>query len=285
MNAYNIEGLKKLLKLNKRRAFFLAFGITALCSLLVIYPLMYPSSDISTPPDYSHAIANAIDFFEDSRDPYALLFLDVIYRRFGIVEFADALHTFDQVLAERPLIMNAMSVFRRIADHNNYPTDSDFFEAKKQGEANLFTIPALYCDRLGLPDDYPMMLDEAVNRGDYQLTHVLLAWIWIQENDFELTLPDGFIDDMYRSNAALINSDPFVTDLELEAAAFLYLAGEGTMVDDAFINSVIDDQNIDGSWDPPNAYKWHATVLGLLLLLHVEYPADFYPPMLAPASK
>lgn len=272
------------MKLSKRRAFFLAFCITALCSLLVVSLLLPPSPDLPAQTDYSPAIANAIDFFEGEREPYALLFLDVIYRRFGIVAFVDALQRYDQVLAEHPIRESNMRALRRIADHDNYPTSSDFFKAKMSGGSNIFTIPALYCDRLGLPADYPAMLDEAVNAGGYMLTHVLLAWIWIQENGCEVALPDGFIEDMYRANAALINSDPFVYDIELEAAAFLYLAGQGALVDDTFVERVIADQNVDGSWDPPNSDKWHATVLGLLLLLHVEFPADSYPPMLALTS-
>jgi hypothetical protein len=272
------------MKIKKRTTIFLAIGITAVCSILVVPLLLDSYQDLPIQPDYSSSITKAIDFFEGSRDPYALLWLDVIYRRFGIVEFTDALQRFDEVLAERPLIVNTMSVFRRIAVYNNYPTATDFYEAYKQGESNLFTIPALYSDRLELPDDYPTMLNEAVKRGDYQLTHALLAWIWIQENGCEVALPDGFIEDMYRSNAALINSDSSVTDLELEAAAFLYIAGQGNLVNDTFLEHVIADQNENGGWDPPNAYEWHSTVLGLLLLLHVEYPADSYPPTLAQPS-
>jgi hypothetical protein len=79
-----------------------------------------------------------------------------------------------------------------------------------------------------------------------------------------------------------------VEDIELEAAAFLYLAGQGSRVDNAFVERVIAIQNYDGGW-PDTRYNlddsdWHSTILGLLLLLHVEYPADSYPPVLAPTS-
>jgi hypothetical protein len=132
------------------------------------------------------------------------------------------------------------------------------------------------------------MLQQAANLGDYMLPHVLLAWIWIQENGCEVSLPDGFVENLYIANAALIGTDPVVNDLELEAAAFLCLAGQGALVDDAFVDRVIEVQNADGGWlfssDTPSVSDWHTTILGLLLLLHVEYPADSYPPMLAPAS-
>ena len=114
---------------------------------------------------------------------------------------------------------------------------------------------------------------------------MLVSLVWIQEIGYELALPDGFVDEVYQANAAIIDNDPMtVNDLKLEAAAFIYLAGQGALVDDSFIESVISSQNDDGSWDFSSDGQgdsaWYSTILGLLLLLHVEYPADSYPPML-----
>ena len=272
------------MKLSKRRALLLAFCITALCSLWVVVPLLTHHE-----PNLQNAIANAIDFIEDTQEPYALLWLDVMHRRFGIEEFADALQRYDQVLTEQPEQLPLRHVFRRIADYDN-PLQAEDLQAVSLPSDRIIAY-ALYCDRLGLPSDYSEMLDRAVSQGGYHLTHVLLAWIWVQENGCELALPDGFIDDMYRANAAIINSDPMtVDDLKLEAAAFLYLAGQGGLVDDSFVERVIVSQNDDGSWghssdDQEESYwHWHSTILGLLLLLHVEFPADSYPPVLDSAS-
>lgn len=272
------------MKLSKRRALLLAFCITALCSLLVAVPLlMRPEPDLHT------AITKAIDFLEDEHEPYALLWLDVIHRRFGITEFADSLQRYDQVLTERPEEASLLRVFRRMADYDN-PLQTEDLQAVSL-PSDIIIIHALYCDRLGLPVDYPRMLDRESGEGGYHLTHVLLAWIWVQENGCELTLPDGFIDEIYSANAAIINSDPMtVDDLKLEAAAFLYLAGQGDLVDDSFVERVIVSQNDDGSWGHSNDNQeveylhWHSTILGLMLLLHVESPADSYPPMLDSAS-
>jgi hypothetical protein len=273
------------MKLSKRRALLLAFCIAVLCSLLVLVPLlMHPEPDLET------AIAKAIDFLEDEHEPYALLWLDAIYRRFGIEEFADSLQRYDQVLTEQPEGASLLRVFRRMTDYNN-PLQTEDLQAVSL-PSDLIIVHALYCDRLGLPVDYPKMLDREAREGGYHLTHVLLAWIWVQENGCELALPDGFVDELYRANAAIINSDPKnVDDLKLEAAAFLYLAGQGDLVDDSFVGRVIASQNGDGSWghssnDQEAEYlHWHSTILGLLLLLHVESPADSYPPMLDSASK
>jgi hypothetical protein len=301
-----------------KKALVAACVIIALCSLLVVTlflhtaPAPAPSPSTSPTPTLSAspsptltpsptvepdalkaAVTNAIKFFEDSPQPdqsnelYALMMLDVIYRRFGITEFADALQKYDQAIATHPQDAPIMRVFRRIADHNNQLQPGDLQSVTY--DIDRLTVPALYCDRYGLPDDYAAQLGQAANLGDYMLTHTVLAWVWIQENGCTLQLPDGFIQSLYQATAALINNDPVVDDLELEAAAFLYLAGQGALVNTSFVNRAIAVQNIDGGWltysNEPGESNWHATAVGLLFLLHVEYPADSYPPMLASAAQ
>jgi hypothetical protein len=305
-----------------KKALVAAFVIIALCSLLVVTlflhtapaptpspapsptPTLSPSPSPSPTPTLTPsptvepdalktAVTNAINFFEDSLQPYqsnelyALMMLDVMYRRFGITEFADALQQYDQAIATHPQDAAIMRVFRRIADHDNQLQPGDLQSVTY--DIDRLTVPALYCDRYGLPDDYAAQLEQAANLGDYMLTHTVLAWIWLQENGCTLQLPDGFIQSLYQATAALINNDSVVDDLELEAAAFLYLAGQGTLVNNSFVNRAIAGQNFDGGWltysNEPGESNWHATAVGLLFLLHVEYPADSYPPMLAPASQ
>jgi len=267
------------------------FFTIALCSLLAVPLLLQPApTPTPTPNALQPAVTNAINFFEGPRepnDPYALLMLDMAHRRFGIAAFADALQRYDQILATLPDKAPLMRLFRRIADYDNPLQAWDLQEVTE--DTDRVTIFALYCDQLGLSDtDYQSMLEQATSLGDYMLTHALLACIWIKENGCEVPLPDGFMENIYHANAALINDDSVVDDLELEAVVFLYLAGQGALVDPAFIDRVIAAQNYDGGWslssDTPGDSDWHASVLGLLLLLHKEYPSDSYPPMLAPAS-
>lgn len=231
-----------------------------------------------TQTNCSIAVAKAIKFFEWSQEPEAMLWLDVMHRRFGIKSFANSLQRFDQLIYLYPGNPSELRMFRRIADYNNTIHAEDLKIVRFA--LDRITLPALYCDRLDLSSDYLMVLEEGVSRGGYQLTHVLLAWVWIQENGVELELPDGFIEDLYLANAALVNNDPIVTDLELEAAAFLCLAGQSELIDDSFLEQVIASQDIDGGWE--SSKRWHTTILGLLYLLHVEFPSDAYPPVLAP---
>jgi len=167
------------MRLNRHRYLFLAFIVLVVFLPLLAYSLIPQASNSSDKSTYTPSIEKSINFFNDSRDPYALLFLDVIYRRFDVMEFKDSLQRFDNELPNNPFIEPTMKVFRRIGDNSNQPSPSDFIEAKKQGELNLVVIPALYCDRLGLPSNYPQILEETAKKGEYNLTHVLLALIWL----------------------------------------------------------------------------------------------------------
>lgn len=262
----------------KKRNLLLTLGIAVLCVILVATLLVYTLN----PPT---PLQRAINFFEGSREPYALLWLNVMHRQFGIEEFADALQRYDQEITKRTDEAPILRVFRRIADHNNQLQDGDLQSVVI--EVDRITVPALYCDRMGLTDNYPAMLQGAAFQGGYMLTHALLACVWLKENGCGVPLSPAFTNDMYHATATLIGNDAVVTDLELEATAFLYLAGQSALVDDAFIDRAIEVQNSDGGWslssDTQGNSDWHPSILGLFLLLHREYPADSYPPMLAPA--
>jgi hypothetical protein len=231
------------------------------------------------------AIGNATSYLKGTSEPYALLWLNMFNRRFNITLFADSLQRYDQALAQsdkenQPL----MRVFRRIADYNNILQDGDLQTVT--AETDKLTVPALYCNRYGLSSNYAVTLAQAASSHDYMVTHALLATIWIHENGYDLPMPAGFYEALYHANAALINTDAVVTDIELEAATFLYLAGQDSMVNHYFIQNVIAAQNSDGGWRTTNAASedsnWHSSTLALMLLLHEEYPAASYPPMLAP---
>jgi len=266
-----------------KRSLLVVLVVISVVSLLTILLLLRPTSS-------ELAIANAINFFEDEREPYAMLMLDVVYRRFGIEAFANASQIFDEELAvaevERPYEARLLRVFRRIIDYNNQLQNGDL-EAVS-ADIDLITVPALYCDRNGLSANYPEFLDEALVRGDYLLPHVLLAWIWVQENSYEWPKPESFIGNVINSVAALSGEDSPVDDLNLEAAAFLCLAGQQASITNAFVERVLAAQNNDGGWsylgEEAGDSDWHPTILALLLLLHLKHPSNFHPPMLATPS-
>jgi hypothetical protein len=232
---------------------------------------------VLTRHDPHAAVTNAIKFFEGSREPDALVWLAWMHKRFGIQEFAGALQRYDEVLADQPQQAPLRRVLRRVADRNTPINAEDW--ASVVHPSDRITVSALYCDQLGFPATFAEALTNAFSQGGYYFPHVLLAEFWIHENGCTLSLPRGFVDDVYRANAAIIHNDPTrVTDLTLEAAAFLHLAGQGALVDDAFLDRVIASQNSDGGWgqapNRPGHSDWHSSVLGLLFLAHVRSVVD-----------
>jgi hypothetical protein len=228
------------------------------------------------------AINNAITYLEQTNEPFGLMMLNVIYRQFGIQEFKDTLQRYDEILSSCP--HSIMKLYRRIADYNNTVDETDFKAIVEQ--VDIITIPALYADQRNPPSNYPIVLMDAKDSGGYMMTHALLATIWLQENNYNISLPDNFIETLYYDTAALTESDLPVTDVALEAAAFLYEAGQGNLVYPDFAENVIATQNPDGGWslssDTPSGSNWHPTILALMMLLHVAHPATSHPPMIAP---
>jgi hypothetical protein len=228
------------------------------------------------------AINNAINYLEQTNEPFGLLMLNVIYRQFGIQEFKDTLQRYDEILSSDS--HSIMKLYRRIADHNNTVDETDFGAIVEQ--VDIITIPALYADQRNPPSNYPMVLIDAKDNGGYMMTHALLATIWLQENNCNISLPDNFIETLHYDTAALTESGLPVTDVALEAAAFLYEAGQGNLVSSDFAENVIATQNTDGGWslssDTQSDSNWHPTILAFMVLLHVAHPATSNPPMLPP---
>ena len=225
------------------------------------------------------AVANGVTFLNGTREPYGLWFMSMMHRLFKVPEFADALKRYDEEVAKRPKEAPLLRVLRRLNDANT-PLDPDDWD-HVQIHTDRVLATALYCDRLGFPPEYADMLEAGVKAGGYQATHVLLAWIWLTDNRCKLAVRDGFVEDLYRANAAILEDRPsMVNDLKLEAAAFLCMARQGRRVDPRFIGHVLAIQRADGGWgkldtpDPakPDESSWHSTTLALLLLLHIEFP-------------
>jgi len=224
-------------------------------------------------------IANGIRFVNRTREPYGLWFMGLMYIRFKIPEFADALQRYDEEIAVRPKEAPVLRVLRRLLDANNPLRPEDWDHVNIHTDQILAV--ALYCDRLGVPPEYPEALEKGVKAGGYYATHALLAWTWLRDNRCQLTVRDGFAEDLYRANAAILEDRPtIVNDLKLEAAAFLCMARQGKRVDPRFVGHVVSIQRADGGWgipdspnpDDPDGSSWHSTILALLLLLHVEFP-------------
>ena len=222
-----------------------------------------------TKTDVNATVANAIAFLQKAREPHALLFMGVIHRRCGVKEFANALEVYDEVLPTHADRAPVLRVLRRMFDATNPIQPEDWEHVTIPSDRLL--VSALYCDRVGLPESFPEVLGRAVGQGGYAATHALLAWVWIQENGCQLAVPDGFVEEMYETVAAIINTDPTsINDIKLEAGAFLCLARQSARVDLGFVQRVMAIQNADGGWGAPDESNWHSTILALIIVLHIQ---------------
>ena len=232
-----------------------------------------------TEDEVAAVVANAIAFLKSAREPHALLFMGLMHRRFGVKEFANALELYDAELPKHPERAPVLRVFRRMFDANNPIQPDDWEHVTLQTDRLL--VSALYCDRLGLPESFADVLARAASQGRYAATHALLAWVWIQENGCQLPAPAGLFEDMCRAVARIIDEDPTaVSDIKLEAGAFLCLAHQAHRIDLGFVRRVIAFRNADGGWGRPvegtgnpGESSWHSTILALMILLHVRFPA------------
>jgi hypothetical protein len=239
---------------------------------------------VLTDAEVKTTVADAIAFLQKAREPHALLFMGLIHRRFGIAEFANALAVYDEVLPAHPDRAPVLRVFRRMFDADNSIRPEDWEHVTIPTDRLL--VSALYCDRLGLPESFADALRRAVSQGRYAATHALLAWVWVQENRCQLDTPDGFLEEMYGTVAAIIDEDPTtVNDIKLEAGAFLCLARQVARVDLGFVGRVVAIRNADGGWGKPiegagraDESSWHSTILALMILLHVKFPAAGHRP-------
>jgi len=232
-----------------------------------------------TEAEVGAVVAKAIAFLKSAREPHALLFMGLIHRRFGVKEFANALSVYDEELPKHPDRAPVLRAFRRMFDANNPIRPEDWQHVTIPTDRLL--ISALYCDRLGLPESFADVLARAASQGRYAATHALLAWVWIQENGCRLAAPAGLFEDMCHAVATIIDEDPTsVNDIKLEAGAFLCLAHQVHRVDLGFVRRVIAIRNDDGGWGRPvegagnpGESSWHSTILALMILLHVRFPA------------
>lgn len=226
--------------------------------------------------------------------PAALLNMDPLYRWFGVEEFAGLRKLYDRNLA---------TLQRRAA---SIPTDSDLHPAflrvhrrliaphaidtegresweefapgmLARGGLSAIGVPALYCDVLGLPRDYAATLRRSVENGGYELTHVAQALGWLRENGCESPLGPDFEARVAEIMARIPGRDARVTDLELEATAFLFYLKRPDLVRVDFVEVALAAQREDGGWsedsaDPALESNWHSTVFALWTLLELREP-------------
>jgi hypothetical protein len=221
------------------------------------------------------------------KDPFAYLLSDFLYRRYSVRSLSSSATRFDEFRRTHPEV-SWTDVFRRLIDPLQEPKPGwlDGSPGAVRG-LDRITVLALYCDQVPPPVDYRDFLERARKEGGYALTHVALALIWSRDNRCQIA-DRAFEDQVIRDTAALVDADPNVTDLELEAAATVTHLGRAALLPDRFLDAVVAAQQPGGGWSEESGKAlpadWHPTFLALWLLLETGQPGGSAPMVPRPAS-
>jgi hypothetical protein len=220
------------------------------------------------------AIARAIAYCVSVRNVAALEgVLWYLHRQFGIAEFSNAPALYDQYSANA-----GDRVYRRIVDHQTVADPADV--AALTG-VDVITYPALYCDTTAPSAGYAATLTTAEQAGGYELTHTLLALLWLRENSCNAGLAPSFEADVESRVALIPIATELPSDLEIESQAFLHSAARSDLVSPWFVARLLGAQHSDGGWSisgaSTDASDWHPTSLALWVLLFARYSASPVP--------
>lgn len=209
--------------------------------------------------------------------PYVALLMDYLRRRFGAGIPPDLVDQARVVAAEGEGA-SQMRVYLRLVDPDVTITRTDLDSL--EDEVDRITGPALACDQVPLPDGYLELLQRAVDLGEYERTHAVLALQWLREHDCigEATARDlsdrwaGALVESVESERAVGNG---AGDLAIEAMAMLAYSGHADRIEEDWAADVIAVQRPDGSWrhgSAGGAGSPHATVLAVWLLSELANP-------------
>jgi len=160
-----------------------------------------------------------------------------------------------------------MLQYYRLVDET-YQIDDSLF--KDPFNLNRITLPALYCDQYKMESKkYFEFLKKKCVKDDYSATHVLLALIWLEENDCfrKKELADLKKLATNECKAILLKYEGVWDDITIESAALLQRSGK--RIPKKVIREIIACQQSDGGWKqtPENATSsTHTTILAVMLI-------------------
>lgn len=148
-------------------------------------------------------------------------------------------------------------------------------------DTDALLVKAIWSDRVPPGTDYVDALVHAASLGGYELTHALVSARIVAECESADALGiDDVIPQMAAQAAELLHGDGTVSDLALEACAFVCIAGHHDLVPDGFAQRVAVSELEGGGWpfDPSDLTPhWHATMFGSVCALELEHGAGLPP--------
>ena len=201
-------------------------------------------------------------------DPYEELFVDLAHRRFGRPEGATAMADYAMKTTEPP-----QPDKRLMARWGNaaLPFDGAAIAAMERSNSNRGLLEAMYCKQQPIPSDYAAYARDAIAKGSYDLTHVLIGYAFAKEAGCAYPLPKEEVEAMVQTTAAMLPGTA-MTDLQLEAVLVLAWAGRRDLLPSDLAERILASQWHNGGWAfnlKSKVADGHATMLALNLLLEL----------------
>ena len=201
-------------------------------------------------------------------DPYEELFVDLAHRRFGRPEGATAMADYAMKTTEPP-----QPDSRLMARWGNaaLPYDGAAIAAMERSNSNRGLVEAMYCKTAPIPADYAVYAHDAIAKGSYDLTHVLIGYAFAKEAGCAYPLPPEEVEEMVQATAAMLPGTG-MTDLQIEAALVLCWTDRRELIPPDLAARILSVRWKNGAWGQTPTSKvadGHATMLALNLLLEL----------------
>lgn len=212
--------------------------------------------------------------------PYQRLILDFLQRKFQLDSKFNAQVTPIAADAAGTTQTAQYQALQRIAYPNELVTSLPSFD----NSMDTMVTYAANCDHIAFPSDYETVLAHNLQAGNYNTTHVLFAFGFMQDNNCPVPHDWRLLERQAQQRTINLAANPNLDqDLHYEAIVFTEAYGNRATVQPSWIRQIITDQHNDGSWGEAAhtvSAQDHQTVLALWALLEYAHPHAAKTPMI-----
>lgn len=252
------------------RRIFTSLAATLLIACSASTPPAPPAPAGPAPEKVEAAIVEAFAALArpEIDDPYEELFVDVANRRFGRAEGANAMAEYAMKTTGPP-----QPDTRLMARWGNaaLPHEAEAIAGMERSNSNRGLLEAMYCKEQPFPADYSSYASDAIAKGSYDLTHVLIGYAFAKEAGCAYPLPADEVEEMVQATAAML-AGTGMTDLQLEAALILAWLDRDELLPQDTLSRTLSVRWKNGGWGQTPTSKvadGHATMLALNLMLEL----------------
>jgi len=231
-------------------------SILFICFLAIIFIFIRPEKlpDEQFPSIEKRAITSAqqggswlIDYDKEFLDPGILWVIKILNDKYCKSSFLDDFYRVRFKEFENHPVESAYQ--RLFNDEIVYEIDYDLLETRQIYFDDII-IPALYCDLQTIPDNTLLKIFDIENASGYDLTHRYLAILFLKNRGC-------FIKEKYNIDNSILRASQKITeegneatfdDLYPERVAFLLYGGFREIIEDNWIETIIENQEQSGGW-------------------------------------